>query len=290
MSRLQYLFSELWSVRRSALNTMVAVVAPCIASGNPSGAEAMLADGKIEALCSSSNAHDSFKPWSPSDSDIPEGTVVVFRLTGMLFRWMTADLSDMMDSAESDEHVAGIILVIDGPGGMAGGVPALAEKIRSMSKPVATVVRGEMCSAHLWLGVSAQRVFVSSRFCEIGSIGSMTTFTSFKEYYSKNGIIERDIYPDTSDLKNREYRDLEENGDDTAVKERLETLHREFVAHVAACRGLEPDITKPHFRGLVMKGNEAVEIGLADQIGGMEDALRWIEAQRVIRDLPEEYR
>lgn len=290
MSRLQYLFSEYWSVRRSALSNLVALVAPCIASGNPAGADAVLAESGVDARCSTPNTSEPYRPWKPGDSDLPEGTVVMFRLTGMLYRWMTAELSDLIDAAEADDNVAGIILIVDGPGGMAGGVPALAEKIRGLSTPIATVVNGEMCSAHLWIGVSARRVFVSSRFCEIGSIGSMTSFTSFKEYYRKNGIECRDIYPDTSDLKNREYRDLEDEGDETAVKNRLESLHREFVSHVAACRGMKEDITKDHFRGAVLNGADAVKVGLADQLGGAEDALRWLQAQRVICDLPEDYR
>ncbi len=290
MSYLQYLFSEYWSVRRSALSNLVSVVAPCIIAGNPAGAEAVIEKDSVTAFCASSNYSDSSKPWAPSDTDVPDGTVVAFRLSGMLYRWMTSQLSDMIDAAEANDNVAGIILLIDGPGGMAGGVPALAEKICTLSTPVVTVVDGEMCSAHLWLGVSARRVFVSSRFCEIGSIGTMTSFSSYKEFFKKNGIESRDIYPDTSDLKNREYRDLEDNGDDASVKNRLENLHREFVSHVASCRGMEPDITKDHFRGAVLNGADAVKAGLADQMGGMEDALRWLQAQRVICDLPEEYR
>lgn len=290
MSRLQYLFSEYWSVRRSALSNLVSVVAPCIAAGNPAGAEAMLGEGRIEAVCSSMEPGAPFSRWDLAAGDVPEGSVVAFRLTGMLYRWMTAELSELVDIAEANPNVEGLILVIDGPGGMAGGVPALADKIRALKTPVVTVVTGEMCSAHLWIGTSARKVFAASRHCEVGSIGAMTTFTSYRKYFEKNGIENRDIYPDTSDLKNREYRDLEDNGDEAAVKERLGKLHRTFVDHVAACRGLAPDITQPHFRGAMMQAEEAVKAGIIDEIGGMPEAMRWLQAQKVIGELPDEYR
>ena len=290
MSKLQYLFSEFWSVRRSALSNLVSVVAPCVTAGNPAGADAVLAEGKIEVMCSSMDPCEPFTPWDLMQGDLPEGSVVAFRLSGMLYRWMTSQLSELIDIAEANSNVSGIVLMIDGPGGMAGGVPALAEKIASLKTPVATLVTGEMCSAHLWIGTSARRVFAASRYCEVGSVGAMTTFTSYRKYFESNGIENRDIYPDTSDLKNREYRDLEDNGDETAVKQRLEELHRTFVAHVAKCRGMEPDITKEHFRGIMMQADKAMQAGLVDEIGGMDSVLRWLQAQKVIADLPAEYR
>ena len=290
MGRLQYLFSEYWSVRRSALGNLVSVVAPCIASGNPAGAESMLGEGKIEAMCSSMDPAGPFSRCDLTAGDIPEGSVVAFRLSGMLYRWMTSELSELIDLAEATPNVDGIILMIDGPGGMAGGVPALAEKIHALRTPTATLVTGEMCSAHLWIGASAARVFAASRFCEVGSIGAMTTFTSYRKYFEQHGIENRDIYPDTSDLKNREYRDLEDNGDDAAVKARLEKLHRTFVAHVAECRGLEPDMGKECFRGAMMQAAEAMQAGLVDEIGGMPEVLRWLQARKAIAGLPEEYR
>lgn len=290
MSRLQYLFSEFWSVRRSALGNLVSVVAPCVAAGNPAGAEAVLGDGKIEALCASMTPGEPFSKWDLAGGELPEGSVVAFRLTGMLYRWMTSDLSELLDIAEANPNVDGIVLMIDGPGGMAGGVAALAEKTHALKTPAATLVTGEMCSAHLWIGASTRRVFAASRYCEVGSIGSMTTFTSFRKCYEQKGIEKRDIYPDTSDQKNREYRDIDEKGDDTAVKQRLEELHRTFVAHVAQCRGMEPDITKDHFRGIMMQADKAMQAGLVDEIGGMDSVLRWLQAQKVISELPEEYR
>ncbi|MDE6291024.1 MAG: S49 family peptidase [Muribaculaceae bacterium] len=290
MSKLQYLFSEYWSVRRSALSNLVSVVAPCIVSGNPAGADAVLAEGKIEAMCASMQGNGPFTKWDLAAETLPEGSVVAFRLTGMLYRWMTSELSDMLDMAETNPNISGIILTIDGPGGMAGGVPALAEKIRSLDTPVVTLIAGEMCSAHLWIGASARRVFAASRYCEVGSIGAMTTFTSYRKYLESQGIEDRDIYPDTSDLKNKEYRDLEDNGDDSAVKQRLEELHRNFVAHVAKCRGLEADISKDYFRGMVMQADKALKAGLVDEIGGMDSVMRWLKAQKVIAELPEEYR
>ena len=288
MNRLQYLFSEYWSVRRDALRTLESIVIPCITSGNPASAEQMFEDSHLQTQCVAGGV--TFSKWYADDVELPDDSIIVFRLSGMLYRWETSELTELLEAAASNPKVAGVLFRIDGPGGMAGGVPALAERIRAMKKPSATVVEGEMCSAHLWIGASADRVFVSSDFCEVGSLGTMTTFTSYKEYYKKLGIEERDIYPDTADLKNSEYRLLDEKGDDTAVKDRLERLHRAFADHVASCRGIKADMDDPIFRGAVVSGKEAISKGLADEIGNFESAVQWLLAQGVINSLPEEFK
>lgn len=288
MNRLQYLFSECWSVRRDALRTLESMVIPCITSGNPASAEKLLEDSHLQTQCLAEGV--TFGKWYADDIDLPEGSIIIFRLSGMLYRWETSQLSGLIDAAESNPKVAGVLFSIDGPGGMAGGVPALAEKIRAMKTPTATVVEGEMCSAHLWIGASADRVFVTSDFCEIGSLGTMTTFTSYRKYYENIGIEERDIYPDTADLKNSDYRLLDEKGDDSAVKSRLERLHRTFADHVSSCRGINADMEDPIFRGVVVGGKEAISKGLADEIGNFDSAVKWLLAQGVINSLPEEFK
>lgn len=290
MSKLQYIFSERWAVRRDALRNLVTLIAPCVAVGRLSEAETALAEKHIDVRCYMDDEDDDEDSDESRGRDVPEGSVMIINLSGILYRWTTANLYNMLCDFDADPNVAGVVLVIDGPGGMAGRVAATADKIRGMSKPVATVVAGEMCSAHLWLGTAAGRVFVSSRHCEIGSLGTMCTFTSFKEYFKKEGIEHRDIYSDSSDLKNREYRDLEENGDDTSTKERLAELHRQFAESVAEYRGIKADMSKPIFRGEVVDGETAIREGFADEIGDIDQAVRWVEARRVISQLPEEYR
>lgn len=240
MNKLQYLFSEHWSVRNSALRNLVAVITPCVVAGKPTEAEAILAERHIETRLAQPGA-STFGRWSAEDEDLPEGSIIIFQMQGMLYRWETSLMSELLDAAEANPKVGGIIFRIDGPGGMAGGVPALAEKIKTLSKPTATVVEGQMCSAHLFIGCSADRVFVTSRYCEIGSIGAMTSYMSFKKLYEKEGIISKDIYPDSSDMKNFEYRALEENDDETPIKEKLAQLHSDFAQHVASCRGISCD-------------------------------------------------
>lgn len=98
--------------------------------------------------------------------------------------------------------------------------------IAESSKPIATYVAGTMGSAHFWLGTAAGRTFIASPMCEVGSVGIMLTYQSFKNYFKKQGIDYREIYPDSADLKNYETRAIEDDNNEEPIKQRLAVMHR----------------------------------------------------------------
>lgn len=164
-----------------------------------------------------------------------------------------------------------------------------ASAVENCSKPTATVVTGIMASAHFWLGTASDRTFIASPLCEVGSVGIVVTHYSFKEYFRMNGIDYREIYPDTADLKNKETRILEENGDESLIKQRAERIHKVFSETVARNLGIEYDPELPLFRGELFNGDEAVQAGYIDQFGGLADAVKWVLAQATSRRANEYY-
>ncbi len=104
-----------------------------------------------------------------------------------------------------------------------------------------------------------------------------------------NGIDYREIYPDTADLKNKETRILEENGDESLIKQRAERIHKVFSETVARNLGIEYDPELPLFRGELFNGDEAVQAGYIDQFGGLADAVKWVLAQATSRRANEYY-
>ena len=68
-------------------------------------------------------------------------------------------------------------------------------------------------------GTAAGRTFIASPMCEVGSVGIMLTYQSFKEYFRKQGIDYREIYPDSADLKNYETRAIEKENNEEPIKQ-----------------------------------------------------------------------
>lgn len=274
MNLLQKVFTGSWSITPKDFEALSALLLPCIMRGNLDQAEAQLHKSSIKVQAVDPTYLAS--RWELDDETLPEGSVAVIELEGVLYSWNTFALEQCLLAAEQNPRICGVVLWINGPGGMVAHVDVVVNTIRAMSKPVATFVAGMMCSAHFWLGSTAERVFVASPLCEVGSVGVMVTWSSWKKYFEKNGIDVRDIYPDSADLKNREYRALEDDGDEGPIKEHLSRLHEVFARSVAEHLGVEYDPELPLFRGEVFSGAEALELGYVDELGTLQDAVTWV--------------
>ena len=81
-------------------------------------------------------------------------------------------IQQMLDMANDDRAIKGILLDIDSPGGESSGVFDLADRIRAigLQKPVWAVANDMAFSAAYALASAAQKVFVS-RTGGVGSIG-----------------------------------------------------------------------------------------------------------------------
>lgn len=281
MRKIQSFLTDAWCIRRADFDSLCGLVTPCIIHGRVAEARRLLEESGVKAAALTHGGTLVTWPDMTDGGELPDGSILTLTLAGTLYAWETRLMSDLLDMAAADERVQGVILRIDGPGGMASGVEMLARKIAGFSKPVATVVEGDMCSAHFWIGSAAGRTFAHTRLGEVGCVGAMTTFVGFKDYYKNLGIDYREIYPESSDLKNKEYRALWDDGDDTGIRERLDTLSRAFGEAVAGYMGVEYDPGLPIFRGDTFSAAEAVRLGYLDQEGDMSDAADWIMVQNI---------
>ena len=288
MEHLRQFFSNDWAVNYHDLSQVVSLMAPCIMSGNLQGAEDLLKQKTLQAQAVA--APNMASTWELDDLNLPVNSIAVIQLSGMIFCWETDWLISKVKQAESNPQICGIVLVIDGPGGHATRIDVAARVIREATKPVATVVVGDMCSAHYWIGTSADRVFATSPLCTVGSVGVMGEYMVLKGYFKQLGIDVHTIYADTSDLKNEEIRALEDKGDESLIKRRFEKIHKVFCEDVAANLGIAYDPELEIFRGRVFTCDEAVAAGYIDEIGTIEDAVLWVMAQATSRQAAELYK
>ncbi len=264
-------------MHRQNFNAVAGAVSALISSGNTDGIKAFFP------------IFDDYDPMPVSDYGDGTGISVV-KLHDMLLPEGTDTLIAKVKELEADKKTVGIIFDINGPGGSATFVPQAAAAIRACSKPTATVVRGMMASGHFWIGTAADRTFVESPACYVGSVGAFCTFADWKGYLKSQGINIYEIYPESADLKNKPFRDLMESGDDTAIKDALARLHRMFAEEVAAQIGVAYDAELPIFRGQDFAGDEAVAAGYIDQQGGIDEAARWIVATAAAEEARKMYK
>lgn len=273
MIHLQRFLSDNWMIRRTDFEHVSALIIPCIIAGNPAAASAELVKPKSTA---SATATPYLAKWYELDELLPADSVAVIRLKGVLYSWETEWFIKTFKAAAANPNIVGIVIEIDGPGGMVSHIDQAVAAIEKCEKPTATVVTGVMASAHLWLGISSDRTFIASPMCEIGSVGTMFTHVSYKDFFAQAGIKYWQIYPDSADLKNKEIRALEDNADDSIIKEHAARLHRIFAESVAKHIGIDYDPELPLFRGEMYDAAEAVKLGYIDSFGDLGDAVRYV--------------
>lgn len=281
MDRISTVLTVKWAIQPENAGCVLNTVVQALNAGNIEAVNAYLEGNKIKAWAVDPQNQTPYIPkrWELDDENLPSTSVAVLELDGTLYSWETSRLINLLDICEQNDRIRGVVLWINGPGGMISAVDLAAKRIAEFAKPVATFVAGTMASAHFWIGTAAHKIFAASPICEVGSVGVMMSYMGMKKYFKDMGIDKRDIYPDTADLKNFEYRQLEEKGDDKPLKEKLARLHQYFSDTVAKNLGIKYDADDPLFRGAMFQADEAIEKGYVDCYGSVSDAVLWVLAQ-----------
>ena len=279
------LFSRPCAIDEREYASVMALVAPCLKAGRPDLADELLSREPLKARCMSVTDDSA----ATEIAEAPAGSVAVLSLRGLLLVSETDALTELLRQIESNPNIAGTVLDIDGPGGHATHVDLATAALRECRKPVATLVSGDALSGHYWLASATDRIFVLSPLGRLGSVGAFTTYVNIYGMFAQMGVDIRDIYPDTSDLKNEAYRAVSERDDESLVKDQLAALHEYFARSVAEGRGMEYDPGAEHLRGRVYNAAEAISIGLADTMGTLADAVAWVHTEATLRQVNEYY-
>ena len=228
--------------------------------------------------------HELATPLIPhrSQIDAPAG-IAVIPVVGSLVRRTVgldpasgftsyAEITGMVDAALVDPSIEGIVLDIDSPGGEAGGVFELGERIRAADavKPVWAVASDTAFSAAYAIGCSASRLLVS-RTGGVGSIGVIAMHVDQTARDAQQGYRYTAI---TAGRHKNDFSPHEPLDREALVRLQAEVdrLYGLFVGHVAAMRGLDPDAVRATEAGLFF-GEQAIGSGLADAVASRDQLL-----------------
>lgn len=182
--------------------------------------------------------------------------------------------------ALADPAVSGIVMDVDSPGGGTYGLQEFGNEIRSGrgQKPIVAVANSLMASAAYWIGSQAEEILVSPS-SETGSIGVYGAHEDFSAMLEKEGVkVTLLSYGENKTLANP-YEPLSDDGRD-ALQKRVDEMGAMFDRAVAKGRSVSVDDVRSSFgQGLVFGAKEAVERGLADRLGTLEDAIRTVARQ-----------
>lgn len=182
------------------------------------------------------------------------------------------DLAKEISAAVADSSVRAVVLDFDSPGGEVAGCGELAEMIYRMrgTKPIVAHATGMCASAAYWIASACDEVFVTPT-SQVGSIGCIASIRDYRLAEEKAGIREFEFVSSVSPAK-RSDPATDEGA--ARIQAQVDALGESFVEAVAKFRGVSNTEVKTGFgQGDVFVGATAVEAGLADGIGTLEDVI-----------------
>ncbi|QPC91441.1 S49 family peptidase [Mesorhizobium sp. INR15] len=176
-----------------------------------------------------------------------------------------------------DSNVKGIALVVNSGGGMVSGNFDLVDRIFAFrgKKPIRGFAAEHAYSAAYNIISAADHVTVA-RTGGVGSIGVVVVALEYSKMLEASGITVNIIRSTPDKMEGNPYEKLSE-GARERIQERVDEFHKQFVTSVARNRSLEfeaVDATKAH----TFMAQQAIDNGLADEIGALDDAITAFEA------------
>ncbi len=217
---------------------------------------------------------------------IAPGRVAVVRLYGSIGGGArTADWVELVRELGKDRRVPAVVLDIDSPGGSA---PAsdylyLALKRLAENKPLVAHVRGIGASGAYLAAMAAARIVVAPS-AVVGSIGVISAGPRLPGLLDKLGV--RVEEHRAGRLKGMGAPWREDTAEERATEQALvDAFYDRFVERVATGRKLQRERVVELATGEVWLGSKAVELGLADSVGDLDDA---IDAAAAMANVPAE--
>ncbi|MBN2421803.1 signal peptide peptidase SppA [Candidatus Woesearchaeota archaeon] len=218
--------------------------------------------------------------------EIVQGNVALIPITGVislseqdsLFGESVSSADSVIKTIEKvdlNPNIKAIIFEINSPGGYPVATDEISQKIKSINKTTVAVIREIGASGAYWIASACDHV-IANRMSVTGSIGVYGSYLEFSELLTRfNVTYRRFVAGDYKDLGSP-YKDMSEE-EQELYQRILNKLHEFFIKEVSENRGLSLEQTRELANGMIYLGVEAKELGLIDELGNRETAVKYLE-------------
>ncbi len=183
--------------------------------------------------------------------------------------WFSRELRTLRE----DPEIAAIVVRVNSPGGSASASEQILRelKLARETKPVVVSLGNYAASGGYWIAMSGGKVFTEEATIT-GSIGVFGLQLDVRQLANDLGIT-------WDSVKTARYADSftvarPKTEEELAIFQRLvDWTYDAFLQRVSEARGLTKEQVHELAQGRVWSGVEAVKHGLADEIGGLGDAI-----------------
>ncbi len=175
-----------------------------------------------------------------------------------------------------DDDVKALVLRVNSPGGSVFGSQQIAEALKyfkSKGKPFVVSMGDYAASGGYWISADADRIFANA-LTITGSIGIFGLIPDASELVSKLGVGLETVATSPDAMFPNVLKSLTP-GQTEALQKMINQGYDQFIARVANGRKMPEQKVRAIAEGRVWSGLAAKELGLVDEIGGVQEAVKW---------------
>ncbi|MBC8753151.1 signal peptide peptidase SppA [Kordia sp. YSTF-M3] len=183
-------------------------------------------------------------------------------------------INKALKEAREDDKVKAIVLRVNSPGGSALASELIWREIEltKKTKPVIVSMGDLAASGGYYIACNADKIFAEPNTIT-GSIGVFGTIPNMHKLAEDMGINAEQVGTNKNAAG---YSVFEPMSDEqrALIKEGIEDIYDLFTQRVADGRGMTQTAVDSIAQGRVWTGNDAIKIGLVDEIGGLDMAIQ----------------
>ncbi len=185
-------------------------------------------------------------------------------------------LSKAIRAARNDKNVKAVVMRVNSPGGsaMASEVIRREVELTAKEKPVIVSMGNYAASGGYWISSSADYIFADPNTLT-GSIGVFGTVPNLKGFMNdKLGL----TFDEVKTNENSDFGTLTKPLSPyqlEMMQKHVTKTYDDFITLVSKTRNLNKTFVDSIAQGRVWSGSNAIEIGLVDELGGMEQAIAY---------------
>jgi protease IV len=200
------------------------------------------------------------------------GRVAIVEVDGVITG--SDDIIRQLKKYEKDKSVKAVVIHINSPGGEVAPTQEIYDqilKLKESGMPVVVSISSVAASGGYYIACAADTIFANPGSLT-GSIGVIIDFLTFEGLMNKVGV-QHEV------VKSGELKDVGNFARAMTEKERammqaaINDVYNQFTETISEARNIDLAQVEELADGSIFTGNQALELGLVDKLGGLEDAI-----------------
>jgi protease-4 len=217
---------------------------------------------------------------------VPLGAkVAVIEVTGVIID--SADVIKEIEDYADNNSIKAVILRVNSPGGGVAPSQEIYEEILKLKKKKKVIVSmgAVAASGGYYIAAPADKIIANAGTLT-GSIGVIMELPNVKGLMEKIGI-------ESQVIKSGRHKDIASVFKSLTAEEKqilqtvLDDVHDQFIEAVAVSRNMDAEVVRKLSDGRIFTGRMAKEIGLVDELGNLQDAIKIAGEMAGIKGRPE---